>query len=393
MRSSRRDFLKTAAMASAPFILPSHIWSAETQPNDRIVMGFIGMGKQNRGLAGNFRQQDGVQMVAVCDVDRTRRDAAKQKCYEYYSRYPDRGSADCAAYNDFREITERSDIDAVCIATPDHWHAVITLAALRAGKDVYCEKPLTHNIHEAVDVMKAVKVNERVLQTGSMQRSWREFRTACELVRNGVIGTISHVTCSFGGPGKPCDLPPEVLEPGLDWDRWVGPAPYRSFNSVLSPRGDHNHFPQWRRYREYGGGSVTDIGAHHLDIAQWGLGMDGSGPVEVLPPADEKAERGAVLKYENGITVTHENGWQIHFYGEHGEVKVGRRQFEMVHEGKLISRWTKREDGGSLQGAVVTAERAFLENKLVALYKSENHTSDFISAMRSRKRPVTSEIE
>ena len=145
------------------------------------------------------------------------------------------GTSDCAAYNDFREIIARKDIDAVCIATPDHWHAIPTLAALRSGKDVYCEKPLTHNIHEAVEVLKAVDANGRVLQTGSMQRSSNEFRVACELVRNGVIGEIEKVECSFGDPGRPCDLPEEATEPGLDWNLWCGPAPCASLQFCAQP--------------------------------------------------------------------------------------------------------------------------------------------------------------
>ncbi|MGI9242952.1 MAG: Gfo/Idh/MocA family oxidoreductase, partial [Verrucomicrobiales bacterium] len=243
--NSRRKFLKSAAAASGPFILPSHIWAADTKPNDRLTVGFIGMGKQNGGLLNNFIVQ-GVQAVAVCDVDTTRRNAAKQKVDT------DQKSMDCKAVVDFQEITEDKGIDAVCIATPDHWHAVITLSALNNGQDVYCEKPLTHNIHESIEVMKAVEANNRVLQTGSMQRSMSEFRVAAELVRNGIIGDIKNVDVSFGDPGKPCDLETEELEPGLDWDRWCGPGPLRGYSSVLSPRGVHKHFPDWRNYLEYG---------------------------------------------------------------------------------------------------------------------------------------------
>ncbi len=203
-------------------------------------MGFIGMGKQNRGLLGGFLGHGARKVLAVCDVDTTRREDAKKRVDEYYAQKGEQGSQ-CAAYNDFREIIQRKDIDAVCIATPDHWHAIITLAALRAGKDVYCEKPLTHNIHEAVEVIRAVDANQRVLQTGSMQRSSKEFRVACELVQNGAIGKVERVECSFGDPGVPCDLPEEPMEPGLDWNLWVGPAPMRPYNSVLSPRGMHKH--------------------------------------------------------------------------------------------------------------------------------------------------------
>jgi len=283
MTFTRRTFLQRAAAtaAVAPFVLPSRIWAAETAPNSRLTMGFIGMGTQNRGLLGGFMNNADVQVLAVCDVDTTRRDVAKKRVDEYYSSR-DAGSGQCAAYNDFRQIIERKDIDAVCIATPDHWHAIITLAALRAGKDVYCEKPLTHNIHEAIEVIRAVDANQRVLQTGSMQRSSKEFRIACELVQNGVIGKVERVECSFGDPGVPCELPEEEMEPGLDWNLWLGPAPMRPYNSVLSPRGEHKHFPNWRPQfhydwhwqRLYGNGDSGNQGPHQFDIARWGLGMD-----------------------------------------------------------------------------------------------------------------------
>ena len=325
MKTSRRSFLKhISAVAAAPLILPSGVWGAATKPNDRLVMGFIGMGKQSRGLLSAFLHHRSCQVVAVCDVDTTRRTDAQERVNGYYKANPRRGTADCAAYVDFRKIIERDDIDAVCIATPDHWHAIPTIAALQSGKDVYCEKPLTHNIHEAISIMDAVKKYKRVLQTGSMQRSMREFRIACELVQNGVAGKISRVECSFGPPGIPCDLPEEEMEPGLDWEMWIGPGPMRPYNSVLSPRGMHDHFPDWRKYKEYGGGMVCDWGAHHLDIAQWGLGMDDSGPNEIHPPEDPAATSGAVLHYDGGIQVIHGSGFGVHFFGDAGEVKVNR---------------------------------------------------------------------
>ena len=387
--SSRRNFLKTtAAAASGPFILPSHIWAADTKPNDRLTVGFIGMGKQNGGLLNNFMGQ-GVQAVAVCDVDSNRRKAAKQKVDAKNK------SMDCKAFNEFEAITEDKGIDAVCIATPDHWHAVITISALENGKDVYCEKPLTHNIHESIEVMKAVERTKRVLQTGSMQRSSSEFRVACELVRNGVIGEIKNVDVSFGDPGRPCDLKTEDMEPGLDWDRWCGPGPVRGYSSVLSPRGVHNHFPNWRAFMEYGGGMVTDWGAHHIDIAHWGLGMDDSGPVEARPPEGWqawKSKRGGQLAYSNGVTVTHKNGFGVHFYGTDGEVKVNRGRFVLIHKGKEIAKFERRGDKGSLGGALATAEREFLKDAKVKLYNSSHHIRDFLEAVEKRSKPITNEI-
>lgn len=390
MRGNRRTFLKQAAASAlaVPFLLPSRIWAAESKPNSRLTMGFIGMGTQNRGLLGGFLGQD-TKVLAVCDVDTTRRDAAKQRVDEFYSQKGETG-AECKAYNDFREIIDRKDIDAVCIATPDHWHAIITLAALGAGKDVYCEKPLTHNIHEAVEVIRAVDANHRVLQTGSMQRSSKEFRVACELVQNGAIGKLQRVECQFGDPGVPCNLPEEPMEPGLDWNLWVGPAPMRSYNSVLSPRGIHKHFPNWRAYREFGGGMVTDWGAHHLDIAQWGLGMDDSGPVEVLPPEKPGAKRGAKLVYANGVTVEHKDGFGVHFFGTEGEVQVNRGKFTFKRGDEMLASFTGQKDT-SCAAEVQKAERAFLQDAKIKLYVSKNHLSDFLECVQSRKKPITSE--
>jgi predicted dehydrogenase len=392
MKTTRRSFIKHASLlASAPFVLPSQIWAADTKPNDRIGMGFIGMGKQNKYLLQGFLGHDACRVIAVCDVDTNRREAAQRKVNEFYTDRPELGSPDCHAYNDFRELIARNDINAVCIATPDHWHTIQAVAALEAGMDVYCEKPLTHNIHESIVLMKAVKKHKRVLQTGSMQRSMKEFRVACELVRNGAIGNIDRVECSFSDPGVPCDLPEEAMEPGLDWNMWVGPAPMRPYNAVLSPRGLHDHFPNWRAFKEFGGGGVGDWGAHHLDIAQWGLGMDNSGPVEVIPPENPTAMRGAVLKYKQGTRVIHKDSFGVHFYGENGEVKVNRGRFEFILDGKKVAGFTRRQDGGSLNSALHIVERDFLADAKIKLYKSANHIWDFVDCVRARTKPITNE--
>ncbi len=391
MTTSRRSFLKSTALASAPFILPSHIWAADTKPNSRPTIGFIGTGKQMNHLMNTFLSRD-VQALAVCDVDTTRREAARGKVDEYYGRNPTKGAAGCKAYADFRELVARKDIDLVCIATPDHWHTCICLAALRAGKDIYCEKPLTHNVREAVVLMKEVEATKRILQTGSMQRSSKEFRVACELVRNGAIGKVERVECSFGDPGIPYDLKEEPMEPGLDWDLWLGPAQKAVYNSELSPRGLHNHFPHWRRFREFGGGAVTDWGAHHLDIAQWGLNMDNSGPVEVRPPESADAKRGAVLVYANGVTVTHKDGFGVDFFGTEGEVQVNRGKFTFSRNGKSLFKFTKKEDGSSCETQVALAEREYLKDAKVRLYVSKNHIDDFLNSVQTRQKPITSEI-
>jgi len=286
----------------------------------------------------------------------------------------------------------RKDIDAICIATPDHWHAITTLDAFRAGKDVYCEKPLTHDISESVAVIKNVDIQGRILQTGSHQRSKWEFRVACELARNGMIGKIERIECSFGDPGKPCDLPEEKMEEGLDWNRWIGPAPMRPYNSILSPRGTHNHFPAWRTYKEYGGGMVCDWGAHHLDIAQWALGMDDSGPVKVIPPDDPNAKRGTRLVYANGIEVIHKDGFGVHMFGTEGQIMVNRGKFCFILGNKTIAKWTQREDGGSLESKLTLVEKNYLADAKIRLYKVRDcHPGDFLECVRSRKKPITHE--
>jgi predicted dehydrogenase len=211
-----------------------------------------------------------------------------------------------------------------------------------------------------------------------MQRSSSEFRKACELVINGRLGKIQTIYVGVGGPSKWCDLPEEPMEPGLDWDRWLGPAPLRPYNSVLSPRGVHTHFPNWRNYREYSGGMMTDWGAHHFDIAQWGLGKDDSGPVEIIPPEDPKAQHGLKYVYDNGTVMIHgtegaptvggkKAGGGVTFVGEKGRIFVDRGQFAAEPES-------------------IGNEK--IGDNEIRLYKSDNHLRDFVTCVRSRKRPI-----
>ena len=382
---SRRRFLQQATVVAgaAPLLLSG--WSALGAPNERINLGFIGLGTQGRGLMGGFLGQPGTQVVAVCDVDTTRREDAKKRVENYYKN---KGATDtskgCQAYGDFRELLARPDVDGVVIATPDHWHAPLTIATAKAGKDVYCEKPLSKSVHESRAMVQAVRKHQRVLQVGSMQRSMREFRVACELVRNGLLGKIDHVDVGVGGPPVPCDLPEEAAEPGLNWDFWLGPAAVRSYNSVLSPRGVHTHFPNWRHYREFGGGGVCDFGAHHFDIAHWGLGMDEAGPLEVLPPADWKtAQSGVRLRYANDVIVNHTGGNGIAFFGAAGRVKVDRGSIEVTIGGKTIEK-----GDAPLRDQLERVEKEFLTARTASLYQSANHLADWLGAMRSRKTPI-----
>jgi predicted dehydrogenase len=370
---SRRDFVSGAAAAiGLPLIVSSAALGDEKKDpaSERITLGFIGVGMMNRGHLGHFLGTKDVQVVAVCDVDTKRRDHAKKMVEDRYGKENKSGQyKGCDAYVDFHELLGRKDIDAVVIATPDHWHAIPVLEACKAKKDIYCEKPLSLTIHEAKAMMDAARKYERVFQVGSQQRSSNEFRLACELVRSGKIGKVERVMVNVGAPSKPCDLPEEKLEDGLDWERWLGPAPKRPYNSVLSPRGIHNHFPNWRLYREYSGGMMTDWGAHHFDIAQWGLGMDESGPVEITPPEDPKEEKGVRYRYDNGVVVVHNPGGArgVLFVGTEGEINVDRGFLASKPEGII---------------------KEMLTDKDVHLFKSPGHQRNWLDCIRTRKRPL-----
>ena len=384
---SRRRFLTWLGVTgAAPLLLPN--WAATPSPGNRISLGFIGLGFQGRGLLSTFLARQDVQVVAVCDVDTNRREDGRKRVDTYYQNQTGRGSfSGCQMFEDFRELVARPDIDAVVIATPDHWHALTAIGAAKAGKDIYCEKPLSKSVHECRAMVRAVRENQRILQVGSMQRSMREFRVACELVRNGCLGKMDHVDVTVGGPAVPCDLPEEPAEPGLNWDFWLGPAPKRPYNSVLSPRGVHNHYPNWRHYREYGGGAVTDFGAHHFDIAQWGLGMDASGPEEITPPADwQTAQFGVRMRYADGVEVVHARvpgHNDITFFGQDGTVQVDRGRISATIGGRSFDKGEL-----SLTAQLDRIERELLRDAKVQLYRSNDHASDWLNSIRSRRQPI-----
>jgi len=371
-RLSRRAFLKRTGTSAivAPFIVPGSVFGAEgnASPSERVGVGFIGTGKMahdyHLSTLSGFAD---VQCVAVCDVDTTRRLHAKKYIEDRYAKA--NRAKRCDEHSDFREVIARKDVDAIVIATPDHWHAIPIIEACKAGKDVYCEKPLTLTIREAQVCIGAVRKTNRVLQTGSQQRSnvFGKFREAVELIRSGRIGKVKTVRVGVGGPSRWCDLGEEPMEPGLDWSLWLGQAPMRPYNSALSPRGKHNHFPAWRSYREYSGGGMTDMGAHHYDIAQWALGMDESGPVEIIPPDDPKAEIGAKLVYASGVEMFHGGPSGCTFEGTEGKLYIDR--------GKLTS-----------EPESIVKEP--IGEKDVRLPKSPGHHRDWIDCIRSRKRPV-----
>ncbi|GMU20691.1 MAG: dehydrogenase [Phycisphaerae bacterium] len=369
---SRREFVKgMGAAVAAPMVVPSTLFgSAErAAPSERITVGFIGVGK----MANDYHLPEllkfpDVQAIAVAEVDTNRRKHAQKRVEDAYGKQS--GYKGCAAYNDFREMLARDDLDAVVIATPDHWHALPLIMACKAGKDVYCEKPLTLTLAESQRCIEAARKYDRVVQTGSQQRSsvFGPFRQACEIIRSGRLGKIHRVTVGVGETSRPCDLKGEPMEPGLDWDLWLGYAPKRPYNSILAPRGVHTHFPGWRSYREYAGGGVGDMGAHHFDIAQWALDMDESGPRKIIPPENEKAEFGVKLIYPNGIEMEHvRNPGGCVFFGEKGKLRIDR---------------------GHLSSDPESIAKEPLGEDDVHLYESPGHHRDWINCIKNRKRPI-----
>ena len=344
---NRRQFLRKAAGSAAaamsfPYVVRSLALgkAGSVAASNRITMGFIGTGKQSKHLMRSFLGAGGTQVVAACDVDKLKIERGKKIVEDHYGKKSGGTYKGCKAYGDFRELVARDDIDAVVISTPDHWHAITVIQSAKAGKDIYCEKPLSQSIVEARAMVNAVRQYSRVFQTGSMQRSARNFRFACELVHNGYIGEVKHVTVGVGGPPPDKPLAPQPVPDYLDWDMWVGPAPWRPYHSELSPHLSWDGFPHWRNHSSFGGGGMTDWGAHHFDIAQWGLGMDESGPVEIIPP--DKDHKALTYKYAGGITMT-------------------------------------RPD--SLKNIQLGADE-------IHLYDSKNHYADWLNAIRTRSKPI-----
>ena len=297
MNINRRGFLfGSAAAAAMTGWSTTKVGARVLAPGEKRNVAMIGFGIQARFLLTEFLKQPNVRVVAVCDVDKVRREDGAARVDKFY-----KDGSKCRSVFDFREVLADPMIDAVCIAAPDHWHAYMSVEAMKRGKDVYCEKPMTFSIDEAKKVMCAQKKYGRVFQTGSMQRSWPVFRTAVALVRGGVIGDVKYVDANYGrggqklgGPSHPVrffDDPKNAADEMMGyeqlgergWDMWLGPAKWRPYSNMLSPVGVHNFYPMfWRFDDDIGSGYNGDWGAHHLDIAQWGLDMDDSGPYRVI---------------------------------------------------------------------------------------------------------------
>ncbi len=368
-RLTRRSFLKGTAVAAGttvafPAIVPSSVFGAYS-PSNRIVMGAIGVGSQGSGDMRGFLSKSEVQMVAVCDVDKSHRDNAKKIVDQRYR------NSDCTAYLDFRELIGRGDLDAVQLAMPDQWHAIPAIAAARAGLDIHGQKPLARSIREGRAICNAVHRYGRVWQTGSQQRSEWRFRRACELVRNGRIGKILKVEVGLPTGGATDVKPVTQVPEGLDWNFWLGPAPYVPYRGVV-------HW-NWRWIMDYSGGQLTDWAGHHIDIAHWGMGWDYTGPVEIEGKGNYPkeglynvpTEYKFACKYADGTIMTVANNQQLtqgaKWYGEKGWIHVNRGGLSASNE------------------KILREEIAPNETKL---YESRDHKQNFLDCVKSRKLTI-----
>jgi predicted dehydrogenase len=377
-KSSRRSFLRNSLSAVAGTIILPHIIPSSAlgmngflSPSDRIVMGSIGVGSQGTSNMRNFLKFKEVQYVAVCDLDSKHLDSAASIVNKQYN------NQDCRKHKDYREFLEKEKLDAVCISVPDHWHSITYVAAANKKLDVWGEKPLARSIGEGQQIVKAVKKNKIIWQTGSWQRSVANFHKGAELVFNGRLGKVDHVEVGLPNATKLIGMPAVRPVPEeLDWDFWLGSAPKAEYRGIC-------HW-NWRWILDYSGGQLTDWAGHHIDIAHWGLGLDRTGPIEVsgigvYPPSTElynvPGEFDFNCIYKTGVVIRVANaarlpmGMGVTWYGENGWIHVDRGDKLTASKPELIS-----EELG--------------ENKK-ALYKSNDHFGNFLECIRSRKETIT----
>jgi predicted dehydrogenase len=365
-RLSRRSFLHVGALLGLPASTYRAAILADDKPSETPRVGCIGVGGQG---IGNMRAVL-KHVVAVCDVDSDHLAKAAGIVEKSRAKSPFLAS-------DYRKLLERKDVDAVLISTPDHWHALPAIHACEAGKDVYCEKPLTLFIAEGREMVKAARANKRVVQTGSQQRSGKEFRQACELVRNGALGKLTSVKVglpgpNFKGPAVADSDPPKAL----NYDLWLGPAPQRPFNE----KRVHYLF---RFFWDYSGGQQTNFGAHDLDIAQWALGMDESGPVKIEGSATFNKNKWFETPETAKLAYTYANGVQVlcslgaggypggvTFEGEKGTIAVRRGNITVMLNGEKVADPYKLSTGD------------------VKLYVSKGHHADWLECIKTRKNPI-----
>jgi predicted dehydrogenase len=370
-------------------------------PNDRLVFGSIGIGSpasRNLALANdvlNLKRE--IQGAAVCDVDGRHRRRAAQF-------FKTKGM-NVEQYRDFRELNDRKDVNVVIIATPDHWHTLIAIDALRKGKDVYCEKPLTLTVAEGKALVKAVRETGRVFHVGSQQRSDARFRLACELVRNGRIGKVQRVETRIGDNPTSPSLPKVDPPAELDWDFWLGPTPKVDYVEVAKNGKTFTrcHY-EFRWWYDYSGGKMTDWGAHHNDIAQWGLGMDDSGPIAVeaegTPPSSDPNSYNCHPTFK--VSYSYANGAGL--ICSHTQLDGAVDPKETTVKGRDGKERAIRHNNGILfvgeggkwifvnRSLITASDTKLIEeplpNNAVRLYVSTNHMGNFFDCVRSRKEPI-----
>ena len=298
-KSTRRQFLVTAgAAAAAPYVITSTaLGNAQTAPaSERIVMGGIGIGNMGRGDKNAFLNRGDVQYVAVCDVRRGVRESEKGKTDKKY------GNTDCAMYTDFRDLLARTDIDAVHIATPDHWHAIQVIEACRAGKDVYMQKPESRTLREGPMMVDAARRYKRVVSGGS-QRVLQDYRGAVNDCWSGKLGKITSINVNTNKPSTACNLPAEPCPDDIDWELWLGPAPWAPYNSKRCSGGYSTSGGTWRSYHDYSGGHMTDWGAHHFGGATFAVDVRDQQPKSVTYH-NENGREWLEMLFPCGITLT-----------------------------------------------------------------------------------------
>ncbi|MFN8254553.1 MAG: Gfo/Idh/MocA family oxidoreductase [Bacteroidales bacterium] len=372
---SRRDFIGTSLIGMAGFtLLPGFkSFGKVFSPNDTINLGFIGMGQQAMYLLNGFLSIEGVQVIAGCDVYGIKRQRFEKRVKAYYEKA--KKTVEVKTYEKYQDLLANKDINAVVIAVPDHWHALIAIDACKAGKDVYLEKPLTFTIKEGQTLIKAVRDNNRILGLGSQQRSDSNFQLATRLAREGKLGTLQKINAYVGAPPKPYDLPEQPVPADLNWDLWLGPNPFVHYNEQLNPpislNPDKNEkfWGGWRWYKETGGGFTTDWGAHMFDIAQWGMGMDLNGPTEIIP-AGYQDTKFLTYKYANGVVLTEEPFKQlvkgVKFWGSDGWIEISREIYNASDPSLLPE---KKKGTGPYETGIP-------------------HLKNFIDSVRTRKDPA-----
>ncbi|MBI1346798.1 twin-arginine translocation signal domain-containing protein [bacterium] len=395
-QTSRRQFLKgVAAAGAASAFLPSPRWAFGYQsPNSRPVFATIGL--RNQGWTITSKSFGHADFAALADVDANVLGENVDKVAKSQGKKPD-------AYKDYRKVLERKDIDAVMIATPDHWHTKIAVEAMHAGKDVYCEKPLTLTIDEGKLIERVVKETGRVFQVGTMQRteSDQRFLQAIALVKNGRIGTVKKVTCGINGMEASPVIPVAPVPEGIDWDFWLGPAPEVSYRALPEMRQGYgggvplysNCHYSFRNWHEYSGGKLTDWGAHHVDIACWALGASDTGPSLVTPveyklPVAYKDgnplvddQYNAATSFNIRVAMPNDVEMIITSEGDNGILFEGTEGRFFVNRGKITGKPV--ED---------LKENPLPEGAIEAVYGgpvSSNHTANFIEGMHARKQPIS----